>query len=472
MDLTVSRLRDAYRTGEMTPEHVLNQVSDRLAEAGEINAFISDCRELAAACAARATEAYARGDDPGPLGGIPIAVKDNINVAGFATTCGSRILTGYRSPYHATVVERLLAAGAVPVGKTNCDEFAMGSSNETSAYGVVRNPHDRTRVPGGSSGGSAAAVAAGLCSMALGSDTGGSIRQPAAFCGVVGLKPTYGRVSRYGLVAFASSLDQIGPMTVTVEDAARSLAVIAGVDPRDSTSVPVPASDYLAGLQRDIRGLTVGLPREYFTNGMEDEVRQAVMATADELRRLGCVLEEVSLPHTEYGLAAYYIIATAEASANLARYDGVRYGLRARAENLKGLYERTRAEGFGAEVKRRIMLGTYVLSSGYYDAYYRKAQQIRTLIDEDFSAAFAKVDCLLTPTTPTRPFKLGEKVDDPLQMYLSDLYTIPVNLAGLPALAVPVARVDNLPVGVQLIGRHFEEDLLLRVGAHLERRAS
>ncbi len=408
----------------------------------------------------------------GLLAGIPYALKDNMCFEGIETTCASKILKGYIPPYSATAAQRLQLAGGVMIGKVNMDEFAMGSSTENSAFYPTRNPWDTAFVPGGSSGGSAAAVAAGYVPYALGSDTGGSIRQPAAFCGVVGLKPTYGLVSRYGLVAFASSLDQIGPITHSVEDAAIVLQAIAGHDERDSTSVPVEVPDYLASLTGNIKGLRVGVAKEYFSPDIDAGVRESVLKAIDQLKQLGATVTEVSLPHTQYALAAYYLIAPAEASSNLARYDGVRYGFRAKdAENLLDLYKKTRSEGFGKEVKRRILIGTYALSSGYYDAYYKRAQQVRTLIRRDFEQAFMSVDVIVSPTTPTTAFRLGEKVSDPLTMYLNDICTIPINLAGLPAISVPCGLVDGMPVGLQLIGRMFDEPTLLRAAHAYEKAA-
>ncbi len=419
-------------------------------------------------------EKYSKGprDKGSPLAGIPIAVKDNIVTQGVKTTCSSKILENFIPPYNATVVERLSRSGAVLLGKTNLDEFAMGSSTETSHAGVTRNPWNRKRVPGGSSGGSAAAVAADECIAALGSDTGGSIRQPAAHCGVVGMKPTYGRVSRFGLVAFASSLDQIGPITKDVTDCALLLNVISGHDPRDSTSVKTQVPDFTSALTGDIKGLTIGIPKEYYREGMQREVEDAVRSALSLLESRGAILKEVSLPHTEYAIAAYYILAPAEASSNLARYDGVKYGYRSEgASELVEMYHKTRAEGFGPEVKRRIMLGTYVLSSGYYDAYYRKAQQVRTLIRNDFVQAFEECDVLVTPTSPSTAFKIGEKIDDPLQMYLLDIFTISVNLAGIPGISIPCG-FDNegLPVGLQIMGRHFDEETLLRIAYAYEQQ--
>ncbi len=435
-----------------------------------LHAFITVTPELARRQARAADERLARGEGD-LLTGIPVALKDVLCTVDAPTTAGSRILQGFRSPYDATVVARLRAQDAVFVGKANTDEFAMGSSTENSAYGPTRNPWDPDRVPGGSSGGSAAAVAAGEAMVALGSDTGGSIRQPAGFCGIVGLKPTYGRVSRYGLVAFASSLDQIGPFGRTVVDVAMLLQVIAGHDPADSTSVPLPVPDYRAALTGDIRGLRIGIPAEYRVPGMDQAVERVIEDALALLQELGAELVPVTLPHTEYALATYYIIAPSEASANLARYDGVKYGLSLPGETLLERYLRTRGEGFGPEVKRRIMLGTYALSAGYYDAYYVKAQKVRTLIKRDFDEAFARVDVIAAPTSPTVAFRLGERTADPLQMYLSDVFTIPANMAGLPAIAVPCGFAHDLPVSLQFMGRPFDEPTLLRV-AHAYEQAT
>ena len=423
-----------------------------------LNAFLEIDREGALGRAAET------GD--GVLAGVPIAVKDNICVRGMQTSCGSRILGHYHPPYNATVIERLLNAGAVVIGKTNCDEFAMGSSNENSAFGPVRNPWDTTRVPGGSSGGSAAAVAAGIVPVALGSDTGGSVRQPASLCGVLGLKPTYGRNSRYGLVAFASSLDQVGVFAREVTDIARVLGVIAGRDRHDSTTADVPVPDYTAALDGDLKGARIGFPRALFGKGLDEEVGTAVKNVVDVYRELGAEIVDVELPNAGYAIAVYYIIATAEASSNLARFDGVRYGFRAEnAPELRQMYRKTREEGFGAEVKRRIMLGTYVLSAGYYDAYYRKAQQVRTLIKNDFLNAFQNCDAIITPTAPTPAFPIGEKVDDPLAMYLNDIYTVTANLAGIPGLSVPCGLSSaRLPIGFQLLGPYWSEPTLLKLG--------
>jgi aspartyl-tRNA(Asn)/glutamyl-tRNA(Gln) amidotransferase subunit A len=442
--------------------------AERLAD---LNAFITITADSALSQAALIDDAVTRGDQIGPLAGAVIAVKDNMVVEGVRTTAGSKILFNYRPPYTATAVERLQAAGAILIGKTNCDEFAMGSSTENSAYGPVHNPWDANRVPGGSSGGSAVAVAAGMAVAALGSDTGGSIRQPASLSGVVGLKPTYGRVSRYGLIAYGSSLDQIGPLANTVEDAARVLAVIAGRDPKDSTSSDVPVDDYIAGIKEDVTGLRVGVPREYFTEGLDGDVRDAVSAAIERFKELGADIIDIALPHTDYAIPVYYLIATAEASANLARYDGVRYGFRAEeAGSLSEMYSKTRELGFGSEVKRRIMLGTYALSAGYYDEYYGKAQKVRTLIQHDFTSAFEKCDIIASPASPTAAFLIGEKSGDPLAMYLSDIYTITLNLAGVPGISIPCGLTSNgLPVGIQLTGRHFAEAELLRAAHNLEK---
>jgi aspartyl-tRNA(Asn)/glutamyl-tRNA(Gln) amidotransferase subunit A len=429
-----------------------------------IGATVTVTEELAREQARRADAAIAAGD-AGPLTGIPALVKDNMCTRGVPTTCSSRMLKNFVPPYDATVVEKLSEAGAVVLGKANMDEFAMGSSTEHSAVHPTRNPWDLSRVPGGSSGGSAAAVAAGEALFALGSDTGGSIRQPAGFCGVTGLKPTYGRVSRYGLVAFASSLDQIGPLAQDAFDCALVMNAIAGHDSRDSTSAPVPVPDFTAGLTGDIRGMKIGIPREYFVDGMEPEVEAAVRAAIGELERLGAGIDwDVSLPSTPHALAVYYIIAPSEASANLARYDGVKYGFAdTEAGSMWEEMEATREQGFGAEVKRRIMLGTYALSAGYYDAYYLKAQKVRTLIRREFDEAFEKYDVLVTPTSPTVPFKMGEKLDDPVQMYMADVCTLPINIAGLPAISVPAGLSGGLPVGLQVIGKPFAEETVLSV---------
>jgi len=464
-------LRARIAAGEITAAAVVDACLDRIAAIdASIGAFVTVDADGARAAAARLDADRKAGRPLGPLAGVPIALKDILATAGLPTRCGSRILEPFVPPFDATLVARLRQAGAIVLGKTNMDEFAMGSSTENSAYQVTRNPWDPERVPGGSSGGSAAAVAADEAPVSIGTDTGGSIRQPAALCGVVGMKPTYGRVSRFGLVAFASSLDQAGPFANSVADCAAVLQAIAGHDPNDSTSAAEPVPDYAAGLGQGIRGVRIGVPREYFPDGLDAEVGASVRAAIDLAKDLGASIHEVSLPHTEYAIPTYYILATAEASSNLARFDGVRYGRRtAGAKDLASLYQSTRGEGFGAEVKRRIMLGTYVLSSGYYDAYYLKGQKVRTLIRRDFDQAFGQVDVLLTPTSPTTAFRIGEKVDDPLAMYLSDIFTVTVNLAGLPGLSLPcgVSRA-GLPIGLQLVGGRFAEATVLRLAAALE----
>ncbi len=431
----------------------------------QIGAYLTLCKDRALAQADRMDRMAAAGKPLPPLGGVPVGIKDVLSTQGVRTTAGSKILSNYIPPYDCTAVARLEAAGAVILGKLNCDEFAMGSSNENSAWHPVRNPRDLTRVPGGSSGGSAAAVAADMAVAALGSDTGGSIRQPASFCGVVGLMPTYGRVSRYGLIAFASSLDHIGPLTKTVKDAAIVLRTIAGRDPMDATSGDVPVPDYVAELEKPIKGLKLGVAKEYFGEGLDPEVRKSVEAAIQKLASLGCEIVKISLPHTEYAIPTYYIVATAEASSNLARFDGVRYGFRAKdAHTLSEMYRRTRDQGFGPEVKRRIMLGTYALSAGYYDAYYLKAQKVRTLLTRDFENAFLKVDAIVTPTSPSAAFRLGERVDDPLAMYLADIYTVTADLAGIPGISVPCGDTsEKLPIGLQILGKHFDESTILRV---------
>jgi aspartyl-tRNA(Asn)/glutamyl-tRNA(Gln) amidotransferase subunit A len=440
------------------------------AENPKTNAYLHFSPERALSSAKRVDEQIARGEDPGPLAGVPVAVKDVILTKGVRTTCGSKLLANYVPPYDATAVERLERAGGIIIGKTNCDEFAMGSSNENSAFGPVRNPVAPDRVPGGSSGGSAAVVAQGTAVVALGSDTGGSIRQPASFCGVVGVTPTYGRVSRYGLTAFASSLDHIGPFGRSVKDSATLLGVIAGRDPRDSTSADAPVPDYTALLDGNVKGLKLGLPREYLKDLMS-ETGDLISRGVDTLQSLGCQVREISLPSTDYAIACYYIICTAEASSNLARYDGVRYTFRSEmSETLSDMYRNTRGEGFGAECKRRIMLGTYVLSAGYYDAYYLKAQKVRALIARDFANAFQEVDAIVAPVSPFPAFKLGEKVDDPLAMYLSDIYTITGDLAGIPCMSVPCGNTaGGLPVGMQILTRHFDETTMFRLADAFER---
>ena len=442
-------------------------------EDGQIGAFLTLSRERALQQAERMDRIVAEGRPLPPLGGVPVGIKDVMSTRGVRTTAGSKILDKYVPPYDCTAVAKLETAGAVILGKMNCDEFAMGSSNENSGFHPVRNPRDLSRVPGGSSGGSAAAVAAGMAVATLGSDTGGSIRQPASFCGVVGLMPTYGRVSRYGLIAFASSLDHIGPLTRNVKDAAIVLGAIAGRDPMDSTSAEVPVPDYVSELNKPVSGLKVGVAKEYFGDGLDDEVRQAVERAIDTLESLGCEVVEVSLPHTSYAIPAYYLIATAEASSNLARYDGVRYSLRARGvKTLSEMYRRSRDEGFGTEVKRRIMLGAYALSAGYYDAYYLKAQKVRTLLTRDFDGAFQKVDAIVTPTCPTAAFRLGEKSNDPLSMYLADIYTVTADLAGIPGISIPCGQTrEKLPIGLQILGKHFDEATILRI-AHAHEQAT
>lgn len=438
-------------------------------DANKLHAFNYLQPEEVLAAAEEIDRRRAAGENPGPLAGVPVAIKDNICTRDLPTTCSSRILESFVPPYDAAVVERIKAAGGVIFGKTNLDEFAMGSSTENSAFGPSRNPWDPSRVPGGSSGGSAVAVAASLAPLAVGSDTGGSIRLPAAFCGVVGLKPTYGAVSRYGLIAFASSLDQIGPLARDAKDAALLFSVLAGHDPRDSTSVPREYPDFVAETERGIDGLRLGIPREYFGPGLDPGVEAAVRAAIDVLRSLGADVTEVSLPTTEYALAAYYLVAPAEASSNLARYDGVRYGLRAEGRDTVGMFMATRAAGFGPEVKRRIMIGTYALSAGYYDAYYKRAQQVRTLIGRDFQRVFTECDALVTPTAPVTAFGLGERAGDPLAMYLTDICTVTANLAGIPGLSLPCGFVAGLPVGMQLLGPAFSEGILLRLAAAYQR---
>ena len=468
-ELTLTQAAAKLEAKELSSVDLTKAALARI-EAAEpkVHAFVTVDAEGALKAAAEADARRAKGDT-GPLLGMPLALKDNLSTRGLRTTCSSKMLEPYVPPFDATVVGKLRSAGAVFLGKTNLDEFAMGSSTENSAFGVTHNPWDLDRVPGGSSGGSAAAAAAGFGFGALGSDTGGSIRQPASLCGIVGLKPTYGRVSRYGLVAFASSLDQIGPMARTVADAAVLSQAIDGHDVMDSTSVDRPVPDYTAALTRGVKGLRIGLPKEYFVDGMDPEVAAAVKSAVKSLEAQGAVVKEVSLPHTEHCLSVYYLLATAEASSNLARFDGVRYGFRALAESLVPQYMKTRAQGFGPEVKRRIMLGTYALSSGYYDAYYKRAQQVRTLIAQDFAGAFAAVDVIATPTAPTPAFKIGEKADDPLTMYLSDIFTISINLAGVPAISLPCGfSSKGLPIGLQLIGKAFDESTLFAAAAAYE----
>ena len=468
--LTIGQMREQLKTGQVTSVELTKTYLERIKATDEkLNAFITVCEEEALQMAAQADQRIAQGEDT-PLLGVPLAVKDIFNMTAVRTTCGSKLLDNYVSPYDANAVQRLKEQGAVIVGKLNMDEFAMGSSNENSAAGPVKNPWNTACIPGGSSGGSAAAVAARQVVAALGTDTGGSIRQPASHCGVVGLKPTYGRVSRYGVIAYASSLDQVGPIAGNVEDCARLLGAVAGYDPADSTSVDSPVPDYLENLQAGVQGKKIGLPKEYFMAGLDSDVKRSIDEAIEVYRGLGAEIVDVSLPHTDYSVACYYLIATAEASSNLARYDGVRYGVRKEdGSGLINMYQQSRSAGFGPEVKRRIMLGTYALSSGYYDAYYLKAQKVRTLIRQDFLQAFEQVDLLLTPVAPTPAFKMGEKVNDPLQMYLSDIFTIPVNLAGTCALSLPCGMSkDGLPVGMQLIGKPFAEAEILQAAYAFE----
>lgn len=467
---TIAELRKDLDSGAYSSEELTRHFLDRIERLDpRLNSFVTVAEEQALSQARQADLSIAAGRG-GPLTGIPIAHKDIFCTQGLRTSCGSRMLDNFIAPYDATVVERLAAAGAVVLGKTNMDEFAMGSSNETSYYGPVRNPWDPERVPGGSSGGSAAAVAARLCVAATGTDTGGSIRQPAAFCGITGIKPTYGRCSRWGMIAFASSLDQAGPMARSAADAASMLQVMAGFDPRDSTSVDTPVPDYCSGLDADIAGLRIGLPKEYFGEGLDTGVAASIQEAIRAYERLGARVSEISLPNSPLSVPVYYVVAPAECSSNLARFDGVRYGHRcANPKDLEDLYERSRAEGFGAEVQRRIMIGTYVLSAGYYDAYYLKAQKIRHLIADDFRGAFEQVDVILGPTSPTTAFPIGSKMDDPVAMYLNDIYTIATNLAGLPGMSIPVAPASGMPVGLQLIGNYFQEGRLLNVAHRLQR---
>jgi aspartyl-tRNA(Asn)/glutamyl-tRNA(Gln) amidotransferase subunit A len=471
-ELTIHEAHRLLARREISSLELTKSVLERIGEVEDkVCACVTIAEDMALKEAENVDHYIKTADDFSPLTGIPTLIKDVICTKGLRTTCSSKMLENFIPPYDAAVMERLKAQRAVMVGKTNMDEFAMGSSNEHSAFFPTHNPWDLSRVPGGSSGGSTVAVSTDECIYALGSDTGGSIRQPAGFCSVVGLKPTYGRVSRFGLVAFASSLDQIGPITKDVTDSALVMNVIAGYDPRDSTSVPCPASDYTQQLVPDIKGLRIGIPGEYFVEGMQDEVRVALESAIRKLEELGAQVDwEVSLPHTKYALAAYYILAPSEASANLARFDGVKYGFsEANASNVIEATEKTRQLGFGPEVKRRIMLGTYALSAGYYDAYYLKAQKVRTLIKQEFDQAFAKYDVLVAPTSPTVPFKLGEKLDDPVQMYLSDVCTLPINIAGIPSISIPAGFADNLPIGMQIMGKPFNEETLLRTAFAYER---
>lgn len=467
---TIPAIRESLLAKKVSAREIYADFNARIEKHNaQWNAYLTLSPERGLAQADRIDAAIARGEQLPLLAGVPVAIKDVISTTGVRTTCGSKMLEHYVPPYDATAVERLEKAGALFLGKTNCDEFAMGGSNENSAYGPVRNPVAPDRVPGGSSGGSAAAVAADLAVVSLGTDTGGSIRQPGSFCGIPALMPTYGRVSRYGLVAFASSLDKIGPFATNVSDAAAVLNVIAGRDPHDSTSAAVPVPDYLSTIGQSVAGLRIGVPEDYFGAGLDDEVKQRVQSAIAALEKLGCRRIPLHMPHTDYAIATYYIIATAEASSNLARYDGVRYGLRVPESTLSGMYRKTRGRGFGPEVKRRIMLGTYALSSGYYDAYYLRAQKVRSLIAKDFADAFQKVDVIVTPTSPVPAFKLGEKSADPLQMYLADIYTVTGSLAGVPGISVPCGETKaGLPVGLQIFGRHFDEARVLQVARAYE----
>ncbi len=469
--LTIDDVRDLIARKQVTATALAETFYGKIAAEDEkIGAFLTLSQSRAMAKAAEIDQMAERGDALPPLAGVPVGIKDVLMTRGVRTTAASKILDNHIAPYDCTAVARLESAGAVVLGKLNCDEFAMGSSNENSGYKPVRNPRDLSRVPGGSSGGSAAAVASGMAVAALGSDTGGSIRQPAAFCGVVGLMPTYGRVSRYGLIAFGSSLDHIGSLTRTVKDAARVLQVIAGRDPLDSTSAEVPVADYVGEIGKPVKGLRIGVPEEYFGKGLDDQIRTAIEVVMDKLRAAGCELVRVSLPHTKYAVPTYYLVATAEASSNLARFDGVRYGHRTEhAQTLSEMYRRSRNEGFGTEVKRRIMLGTYALSAGYYDAYYLKAQRVRTLLARDFQQAFTRVDAILTPVTPTPAFKLGEKTEDPVEMYLSDIFTVTANLVGVPGMSVPCGNTrEGLPIGVQIMAKHFDESTMIRIAHGIE----
>jgi aspartyl-tRNA(Asn)/glutamyl-tRNA(Gln) amidotransferase subunit A len=467
---TIDGVREAIAAKKISARELASEHYTRIgARNPELNAFLTLCQERAYAQAERIDAMVAAGEPLPPLAGVPMAIKDVISTRGVRTTCGSKILEDYVPPYDATAVERLEAAGALILGKTNCDEFAMGSSNENSAYGPVRNPEATDRVPGGSSGGSAAAVAAGLAVAALGTDTGGSIRQPGAMCGVPAMMGSYGRVSRYGLIAFASSLDRIGPFARNVHDLAKVLHVIAGRDANDSTSTTAPVPDYSTEIGKPVAGLRIGIPKDYFGEGMDDGVRKKIEAGIELFKKMGCQVMEIRMPHTDYAIAVYYIIATAEASSNLARYDGVRFGLRVDGDSLLSMYRRTRGAGFGAEVKRRIVLGTYVLSAGYYDAYYLKGQKVRALIAQDFRDAFTKVDAIVTPTSPVPAFKLGERTNDPLQMYLADIYTVTGSLAGVPGISVPCGKIcGKLPVGLQIFGPAFGEARVLQLAHTFE----
>lgn len=468
---TITSVREALQAKKISARELTEEFYARIdSQNSELNAYLTLCPERAYEQADRVDAAIARGAPLPAVAGVPMAIKDVLSTRGVRTTCGSRILENYVPAYDATAIERLEAAGAVILGKTNCDEFAMGSSNENSAYGPVRNPIAPDRVPGGSSGGSAAAVAARLAVVALGTDTGGSIRQPGAYCGIPATMPTYGRVSRYGLIAFASSLDRIGPFTTNIADAAAVMAILAGHDPNDSTAAAVPVPDYASEIERPIQRLRIGVPEDYFGEGIDPEVKAKVVAGIALLEKLGCKRVSLKMPHTDYAIATYYIVATAEASSNLARYDGVRYGLRVPSTTLTEMYRKTRERGFGPEVKRRIMLGTYALSSGYYDAYYLRAQKVRALIARDFSEAFEKADAIITPTSPTPAFKLGEKTADPLEMYLADIYTVTGSLAGVPGISIPCGKTKaGLPVGMQIFGPHFGEARILQLARAFER---
>jgi aspartyl-tRNA(Asn)/glutamyl-tRNA(Gln) amidotransferase subunit A len=467
---TISGVQEALTAKKISARELATDYYKRIdARSRDLNAYLTLSQDRAYAQADRVDALVAAGKPLPPLAGVPIAVKDVISTRGVRTTCGSKILENYIPPFDATAVQRVEAAGAVILGKTNCDEFAMGSSNENSAYGPVRNPEAPDRVPGGSSGGSAAAVAAGLAVVSLGTDTGGSIRQPGSFCGIPAMMPSYGRVSRYGLIAFASSLDRIGPFATNVRDIATVLQIIAGRDANDSTSTTATVPDYRAEAEKPVKGLRIGIPKEYFGAGMDPEVRKKIEAGIELYRKLGCEIREIRMPHTDYAIAVYYIIATAEASSNLARYDGVRYGLRVDGDSLLSMYRKTRGAGFGAEVKRRIVLGTYVLSAGYYDAYYLKGQKVRSLIAQDFRDAFTKVDAIVTPTSPVPAFKLGERTNDPLQMYLADIYTVTGSLAGVPGISVPCGKIcGKLPVGLQIFGPPFGEGRVLQLAQAFE----
>ena len=472
--LTIDAARSAIQERRVTAVSLAEAHYEKIeSDDPKIGAYLTLCKERALEKAALIDTQAAKGEQLPSLAGVPVGIKDVMVTQGIRSTAGSKILGNYIPPYTCTAVARLEAAGAVVLGKMNCDEFAMGSSNENSAWRPVRNPRDLSRVPGGSSGGSAAAVAANMAVATLGTDTGGSIRQPASFCGVVGMKPTYGRVSRYGLIAFASSLDHIGPLGKTVKDAALVLQTIAGRDPMDSTSAEIPVPNYLAEMEKPVKGLKIGIAKEYMSEGLDPEIRNSIEAAIQKLAAMGCEIVEVSLPHTKYAVPTYYIVATAEASANLARFDGVRYGFRASGvRSLSEMYRRSRDQGFGAEVKRRIMLGTYALSAGYYDAYYLKAQRVRTLLTRDFEEAFEKVDAIVAPTSPTAAFKLGEKVDDPLAMYLADIYTVTANLAGIPGISIPCGETrEKLPIGMQIFAKHFDESMVFRVANAYEKAA-